>query len=811
MVKRQMAYVLSAAATIAGAFSLFSGNSVFAYNMDGDFAIPVGNTDEELYNDLKSAIADGKNVKLNSDIEHYVQISGAPSIRVDHSMTLDLNGYKLATASTSGGSAGNTGIAVSGEGTILTINDTSTDKTGAIRYDHKGNAAPSTLWIGAGAKVVLNDGSIISPYGRASANGEGIAVNMKGEGASFEMNGGGVYSHEDSTSTSNYGVRFNSNGNLKVTRGTIETVGNALSGSKAVNADVTGGTLVSTSDEAVLISSTSCTGSISNIPLKDAVIAGQIELTNLSVTDLLELRGGTRNLTNVSAGSLVLTSGTTNVSNTMVNGLTTVGGGNATFGEGVSLAGGLVYQAGAATILTIHDGTSVAGFSQLGKVTNASYTDSVTKEKVSVSYNAYGGLVIDGGTFTGDFSTVLPAQVEEANTIRREYVDSYNEHSGKTPLVYSDVAILPTISGGEFATKPDNSVVIDGYDIYDVSPDGPYYVEQSTVVDLPEKLYLRVGDTYDTKLSEVAKKYGRFGGASDLVAVDDEGVMTALAKGSGLVNFQLHNYKDPVDDNIDVTVYDIESREGDASEDAADEETIEDFFAGQVKEALENRESGWYHGEKADIDVSALKDAFSSAGSLMSGLIINLCDEEDAEEHTSGYEEIMAELNGDEKVIAFYNVSVSLSDENYGSIGFANTLDKPITLRFAIPEEYAEAEGEFSVLRSHLNRGTDSYQVDRMSARRDGNDLLVENDQFSTFAIAYSEKEEEPSDDEEDDGGEAVITDETKTTGKESATAPESGTMTAAGASASAAALVTAVIIGLLTTVTSFVFLMRRR
>ena len=74
-----------------------------------------------------------------------------------------------------------------------------------------------------------------------------------------------------------------------------------------------------------------------------------------------------------------------------------------------------------------------------------------------------------------------------------------------------------------------------------------------------------------------------------------------------------------------------------------------------------------------------------------------------------------------------------------------------------------------------------------------------ENDLFSAFALVYEDVEEEAA----DEGAASGESDSTTT--------PETGTVTAAGASASAAALMTAVAVGVITTITSFVYLIRRK
>ena len=505
MKKNKMAYALPAVVIIScvGIFGI-SGNA-FAYTEDTDgYAIPVGSTDAERYNDLKLAISDGKNVRLNDDISHYITVSGAPSITVDHTMTLDLNGHILSTASTSGGSAGNTAIAVSGEGTVFTIDDSSSEKNGAIRYDHKGNTAPTTLWINAGAKAVLKNGSIYSPYGRTSTNGEGIAVNMKGAGSVFEMSGGAIFSHEESTATSNYGVRFNSAGTFNMTGGKISTVSSSVAATNTHEAVVnisSGAELESSKGKEIEITSAKASGQIANISVKNMSIAGTVNLNTVHVFGNLDVKNGERTIKDAFVdGNLTVSGGTTTISDSIIVGAATITAGNTTITDDTNMVGGVIYQSAATGVLTFANGAVVNGLTQLGKATTVSYTDKDTKEKVSFSYDAYGALNINGGYFAGDLVLAAPAQVEASNATRKEYVDSYNEHSGKTPIEYSDVASVPVITGGLFETEPNAEDIVDEYESEKDDETG-YYVIVPKRIDMRENGEM---ESDDSKVGAVA-------------------------------------------------------------------------------------------------------------------------------------------------------------------------------------------------------------------------------------------------------------------------------------------------------------------
>lgn len=493
MAKRKAVIAFSVAALAAGVNILaphFVGGA-YAYTMDGGYAVPEGETEQAKYNDLKQAIADGENVKLGSDITYYVQVSKKPSIEVNHSMTLDLNGHVLDTASTSGGSGGNTAIAVTGEGSVLTVLDSSNEKTGTIRYGHAGNTSPELIRVEAGAKLVLNSGTLVSPLGRANSR-EGFAVKVATDGA-FEMNGGEIRSPEEAPS-GYYGVFASGAGTIDLNAGSVTTNGTAAwikTGAAVINIK-SGVVLTGTAGKDLEISTTTATGTVTGVTLKDAVIAGAVVLNNVTITGDLDVKGGERTLSGVTVGGVMnITAGTTTVENVTVTGLTSVTGGTTTFGNGAVLNGGLDYQASYNANLTINEGAEINGFTQTGKSMNMNYTDKDTKEKVSTTVDSYGSLTINGGTFTGSFSVPTAEQIEQSNTARENFVNAYNEHStASSPITYVPYAIAPEVSGGTFTVEPSADAITPGneaelndngvYEIYPINVDyNNDYIEDS--------------------------------------------------------------------------------------------------------------------------------------------------------------------------------------------------------------------------------------------------------------------------------------------------------------------------------------------
>lgn len=137
-------------------------------------------------------------------------------------------------------------------------------------------------------------------------------------------------------------------------------------------------------------------------------------------------------------------------------------------------------------------------------------------------------------------------------------------------------------------------------------------------------------------------------------------------------------------------------------------------------------------------------------------------------------------------------VYIDLSREDYDKI---SAYDEIKVVYF--DEEKKEAERLEAVLTNEDNNYFISFNTTHLSE----------------YGVVGVNNTSEATDDETNEGetseGEAKVIDATGST-ETNADAPETGTVTAAGASATAAALVTAVIIGLITSVASFVFLMRK-
>lgn len=226
--------------------------SAFCFSF-GVNAEEVTYTEVGTFNALKTAIQNGENVKLTSDIAVSDSV-----LTIDKSIVIDLNGY---TYSGSEPSNINKAIVITGEDTEVTINDSSASKSGKIASNDSGTQ-PRVISLESGASLILNGGTITT-LGTALAysavymanntsfvmNGGLVevptttnystAINVKTAGASFTMNGGKVscsFGNAISTSNGSSSARTS----VLINDGEVYSAGRpAISGSMGAYQDVT--------------------------------------------------------------------------------------------------------------------------------------------------------------------------------------------------------------------------------------------------------------------------------------------------------------------------------------------------------------------------------------------------------------------------------------------------------------------------------------------------------------------------------------------------------------------------------------------
>ena len=411
-------------------------------------------------------------------------------------------------------------------------------------------------------------------------------------------------------------------------------------------------------------------------------------------------------------------------------------------------------------------------------------------------------LMVTGGVFTNEGDAELIADVSGLD----------NEN-----------AATVEITGGEFSSLPDLDTVPEGYDVYDVSPDGPYFVEEEVAIEFPNQVFMQLGDELPIDLPEIAARYATIGGADGVLTITDSAV-TATGVGVGLVNFNLHNYKNPVDRTVEFVVYSVAPAASDETEDETEQAAIAEFVAANIAEMIENGESRNENiylfpvGDKSGIEV--LKEKLMAGETLETSVFTDYDYTEDEYEYAEAYDEIMGEfdkLSDGAQILMMFDGYIRLEASDGDMLGWVYQLDTPVTMATQLDDEDLEAPDgytrSFVVIRGHESTdGTKS--ADTIVPTLTGNILSFENDRFSTFVVVAVDEEEEPGDepaDEPTDGPVIEPEDGESETESGEAASPDTGRVTAAGASAMTASIVTAVAVGIITSISSFIFLMQRR
>ena len=189
------------------------------------FVMPVGAVDatkeskigDVEYATLAGAVEvakEGDTITLLKDVD-----LGSNFISITKSLILDLNGHEISSSKDT--------IAVTGEGVILTIGDSSDDESGLITTSGNGYVA---VWTYKGATVILNKGTIQSTFNGNGPNGFAVQVGKSnkpdkgivGNPGHFTMNGGKLISYKTGL--------VQVNGTATISGGSISADGKAISG-----------------------------------------------------------------------------------------------------------------------------------------------------------------------------------------------------------------------------------------------------------------------------------------------------------------------------------------------------------------------------------------------------------------------------------------------------------------------------------------------------------------------------------------------------------------------------------------------------
>ena len=473
----------------------------------------------------------------------------------------------------------------------------------------------------------------------------------------------------------------------------------------------------------------------------------------------------------------------------------------------------------------------------------------INKSTTSGHQNDFGNIKVNNGA-TGNtivFNNVHLANayvqnaIGEGETVRQAMLVGTGANSGNN-ISFNDCDFSDALSGrlnyGPIMYMWNDSVAVNS-GVYDLSIDEDYLgkgkvnylVDGRYVVDnapdpasasqvLSRQIATKVGDYVVEGLADdkIAQHYATMRVIDDGVVgtdplSDDAGRIVGFkATGTGSGRFEVdfpiymsglyydddsqttysqHVY--PVDDYDRIMLYNIYDDETEAS---INSEAL-DHIASLIESSEDSDEVLVLDGN-AEIDGTMYNGAQLAGKVLEMGYSIKteLVTEEishDEYSRVEGYNEILSALKDDENIGAIYDgkvLLIALQGGDRYNLGQMHQLNSPVTLRMVIPEEIlTPANGykrTFYVIRSHKDENGDIV-VDRLDATVDGNEISTKTDKFSNFAITYVDELDA------------------------AAATPDTGTMTTVGASASAAAIVTAVVVGLLTSIATFTYLMRRR
>ena len=309
-----------------------------------------------------------------------------------------------------------------------------------------------------------------------------------------------------------------------------------------------------------------------------------------------------------------------------------------------------------------------------------------------------------------------------------------------------------SVSGGEFSSLIDDSYIAAEREVFEIDECNYHYmVDEPEVVNLPERVYLAVGETYDfgSLINDSAKRHTTFT-ASGAVTLEDF-VVTATTAGDGALTFAASNFGG----TMPIVVYGAEPAEGDESESEAEAEMIADFVTKEITDLIKTGESSNENvvlgvGEIGGVEYSGVelvKAALSNGYKLETRKLSDIRDDKDWEQ-AEAYNEILSELGDEEAVAAIYDGAImvlAVKDGEEIVMGTVLELDSPVSLILEIPEKYLEVPAGikrvFYVVRGHKTASGEKV-VDRLESVQNEKYLVTETDRLSTFAITYVDTDE---------------------------------------------------------------------
>lgn len=170
--------------------------------------------------DLRTALSKGGTVKLGEKIKL------AAVLEINYTVTLDLNGYEITRAESTGSVTGSINAVNIGNGGHLTLTDSSNGSGAISNFD-------GSVHVLAGGTFTMNGGRLLKGFARGSGNRERGGGVLVDEGGLFVMNGGLI----ESCLANGDGGGVYVNGIFRMTGGTICNCGTEDASYEDTNGD----------------------------------------------------------------------------------------------------------------------------------------------------------------------------------------------------------------------------------------------------------------------------------------------------------------------------------------------------------------------------------------------------------------------------------------------------------------------------------------------------------------------------------------------------------------------------------------------
>ncbi|MBQ3429888.1 hypothetical protein IJG21_00480 [Candidatus Saccharibacteria bacterium] len=368
-------------------------------------------------------------------------------------------------------------------------------------------------------------------------------------------------------------------------------------------------------------------------------------------------------------------------------------------------------------------------------------------------------ITINGGTYVSQNGHVIyeyKAAEDTQNAVRNIEINGGTFTAGEEKDVFQvseNFTVEKFIEGGEFSTLPPVAYIKEGKEIYDVSPDGPYFVEDDVEAEYPETIYLEVGESYDFGGDGIVSKYATLGIDNREVLEGEELAVTATGTGEAIVNINYHDYITPTDTNVTVKAYELDVKVEKLDENSelveTEDEELEDYALEQIKKYLdgEETEEKIYFYESAE----EIKEYLVNGGQLEVVIDTEPYDLDDEEVRTYLEETFDGHFEDGDGVAGAYYAGIEFiirtGNDGLVWVGSVAEMSDEVQVEFEIDDKYLEVpegyERKFYVIRHHYNADTDEDEFTRIPAELNGNKLTFGSDKFSAFVIVYQDVEEE--------------------------------------------------------------------